>query len=185
MDGVVTVSFKAVKKSPFYQGEFQFEYEAREDITQVWLDDRIIWAQGETISAITSAVYQTRHPYVGAMPENGRTAMALNITNDLGNFTNELQTTTEPYGWKLILENEISASQKEKKESNMRSYAYILLAVIDNLGEVSYEYRMDGEVHLLTVKMEEATVFAGQDIKECGSNVAMLQKLMEKTGLDA
>ena len=184
MDGVVTVSFKAVKKSPFYQGEFQSEYEACENITQVCLDERIVWAQGETISAITSAVYQTRHPYVGAMPENGRTAMALNITNDLGNFTNELQTTTEPYGWKLILENEISASQKEKKESDMRSYAYILLAVIDNLGEVSYEYRMDGEVHLLTVKAEEATVFAGQDIKECGSNVAMLQKLMEKIGLD-
>lgn len=184
MDGIVTVSFKAVKKSLFYKGEFQSEYEADEEITQVCLDERIIWSQGERVSAIVSAVYNTRHAYVGDMPKNTRTAMALNMENYLGSFTNELQTTSEPYGWKMILENEILLSQQQRKEHDMKSYAYILLAVIDNLGEVSYEYTMNGNVYLVTVKEDEATAFAGQDIKVCGQNVLMLQNLIEKTGLN-
>lgn len=183
-DGVVTASFKAVKKSPLHRGEFESEYEADEDITQVCLDERIIWSQGEQVSAIASAVYNTRHAYVGDMPENGRTAIALNMAKYLGNFKNELQTSAEPYGWKLILEDELTASQQNKKENDMRSYAYILLAVIDNLGEVSYEYTMDGETYTVTVDTQEATKFAGQDIKECGQDVVTLQRLIEKTGLD-
>lgn len=183
-DGIVTVSFKAVTKSPFHPGEFQSEYEASEDIKQVRLDERVVWSQGESVSAITSAVYNTRHAYVGDMSENGRTATALNMGNYLGNFTNELQTVSEPYGWKLILEDEVNASQQNKKENDMRSYAYILLAVIDNLGEVTYEYTMEGETYTVTVDAGEATAFAGQDIKTCGQDVVMLQNLIAKTGLD-
>ncbi len=183
-DGVVTVSFKGVRRSPFYDGEFQSDYTASADITQVCLGDRIVWAQGKNISAIASAVYNTRHPYVGEMPANGRTVIALNLTSYLGNFKNELQTSEEPYGWTMTLENEIYASQQERKERIMKAYACILIAVIDNLGEVSFEYTMDGSLHTVTVTADEASAFAGRDIKECGQDVVLLQNLIEKTGLD-
>lgn len=182
-DGVVTVSFQSVRRSPFHSGTFEESYTADEEIRLVRLDDRIIWAEGMNISAITSAVYNTRHPYIGDMPQNGRTAGALNIGVYLGNFTNELQTSNEPYGWKLILLNTFSSGRQAGMEKTMRSYAYVLLAVIDNLGQVTFEYVIDGATCELTVTAEEATAFAGQDIKATGKDVAALQRLMEKTGL--
>lgn len=182
-NGVVTASFRSVKESSFYSGEFKKSYTAENEITEVRLDERIIWSQGEKISSITSAVYNTRHPYVGDMPENGRTASALNIANYLGNFTNELQTSEEPYGWRLILENRFSSGRQTGMEESMRSYAYVMLAVIENLGEVSYEYSIDGEHCELKVTAEEASAFAGKNIKSMGESVAALQQLMEKTGL--
>lgn len=115
--------------------------------------------------------------------ENGHTARALNIGNYLGNFTNELQTSEEPYGWKLILENAFSSGRQEDMEEMMEPYAYVMLAVIENLDKVSYEYVIDGATCELAVTSEEATAFAGKDIKSIGENVAALQRLMEKTGL--
>lgn len=68
-------------------------------------------------------------------------------------------------------------------EEMMKSYAYVMLAVIENLDKVSYEYVIGGAACELTVTSEEATAFAGKDIKSIGENVAALQRLMEKTGL--
>ncbi|MCI7100202.1 MAG: DUF4825 domain-containing protein [Lachnospiraceae bacterium] len=183
-DGVVTVSFKAVNQSPFHKREFQSEYDASQEITQVQLDNRIVWSQGKKISALTSAVYNSKHPYVGDMPANGRTVIALNLVGELGNFKNQLQTSEEPYGWTMTLENEIAASQQSEKENLMKSYAYILLAVTGNLGEVSFEYTVDGEMHTLTIDTEDASAFSGQDIKTCSEDAAALQELLEKAGLD-
>ena len=62
----------------------------------------------------------------------------------------------------------------------MKSCAYVLLAVIDNLGEVSYDYTVTGKSCSMTVTREEATDFAGQDIKVCGQDVVLLQELMNE-----
>lgn len=183
-DGVVTVSLKAVRESWFHKGEYRSDYTAKQEITRVCLGDRILWDHGANISALTSAVYQTGHDYVGNMPENVQTAIALNMYAYLGNFTSELQTGTEPYSWKLLLENEIGAFYKDTREKQMRAYAYILLGVIGNLGEVSYEYTVDGVEYTITVTEEEASAFAGADIKECGQDILCLQELIEKIGLD-
>lgn len=184
-DGVVKVSVEYVKRSPFYsKSDVRSEYEAREEIRQIWIDDRIVWSDGERISALASAVYNTGHAYVGDMPANSRTANVLDMVGYLGSFGNELQTTTEPYGWKMNLTEEISAEDQAYKEAMMQSYACVLIAVIENLGEVSYEYRVDGETYNLSVNEEKACELAGMDIKECGKEVLLLQKLLEKTGID-
>lgn len=183
-NGTVTVSFKTVKESPFYSGEFQSEYTADSNITQVCIDNRIVWAQGERISAVTSAVFHTRHAYIGNMPDNGRTARALNMGNYLGGFTSELQTKEEPYGWNIILEKEIPASQLSEKEQRMKAYAYIFLAVIENLGEVSFSYTVNGDTKSLVVTQKDADNFVQKDIKECGKEILSLQELIRKAGLD-
>lgn len=94
-----------------------------------------------------------------------------------------MQTSEEPYGWKLILENAFSSGRQEDMEEMMKSYAYVMLAVIENLDKVSYEYVIDGAACELAVTSEEATAFAGRNIKSIGEDVAELQRLMEKTGL--
>nr|MBQ8253527.1 DUF4825 domain-containing protein [Lachnospiraceae bacterium] len=183
--GIVNVSFKAVLAGPWNNcGVMTSEYAAKSEMKQVKVGERIIWAEGEDILAITSAVYAARHPYVGDMPANALPIAALNMGSYLGNFSNELQTTREPYGWKFILEEEMTSQRAAIKENMLKSYAYVLLAVVENLGEVTYEYVADGEKNELTVTIAEATEFAGYDIKDCYDNVLLLQKLIQKTGLD-
>lgn len=182
-DGVVTISFQSVHNSPFYDNEFEEKYIASDKITEVKMDDRIIWYQGKYISTITSSVYSTRHPYVGDMSENGRTVTALDMVGKFGNFTNDLQTNEEPYGWKLIFEDPVPEEQRAEAKEKLKAYAYVMIAVIDNLDWVSYEYTTEGETCELIVTSEDAAEFAGQDIKNVGKDVAALQELMEKVGL--
>lgn len=184
-NGVVTISFKATLASPFNTGDFQSEYMAAENITQVRIGERIIWDQGKTISAHVSAVYNTKHPYVGEMPANGETANALGISVTLGSYQNELQTTEEPYGWTFLMENDVNADKVSEMQELMNSYAYVLMAVIDNLNVVSYEYTVDGEAEVFTITSEMATEATGKNIKEWGLSPASLQELMESLGLDS
>lgn len=184
-DGVVTISFKAVQKNLLHSNQFQDEYRAENPIVQVRLGNRIIWSHGESISPVTSAVYQSRHAYIGDMSKNSKTAQALNMTHYLGGFTNELQTGQEPYEWKMILQEKIPEKQQKKKEENMRLYGYVLLSAIDNLSIVSYEYQVGDHSYTLEVGLEEASAFAGQDIKQCGQDILQLQALIQKAGIDS
>lgn len=179
-DGVVTVSFRSVQKSIWHGGDFEETFMADKEITEVRLDERIAWSKGEAIDAMTSAVYESAHPYIGDMSKNGQTIGALNMVSALGNFTNELKTVEEPYGWTMVLADSVTDRQQDAQEDAMRSYAYVLLAVIDNLGYVSYEYNVDGTNCELVVTEEEATAFAGADIKDVGKDVVSLQYLMDQ-----
>ena len=179
-DGIVRLRFKAVESSPFHNATvFQSVYQAKEPIQEVSFGSRIYWYKGTSITGIASKVYDTCHDYVGDMSANGATARALNMGEVLGSFKNELQTSVEPYGWNMELENSILAEDREAKERIMTAYAYILLAAVGNLSEVSYEYTVDGQTQILLVTEAEATEFVGRDIKECGKDLVLLQELIE------
>ena len=182
-EGVVEISVRCVPKSFFYGTASKEQYTASQNIRQVWIGDRIIWADGEEISPLTSSLYALYNPYVGNMPSNGAIVKALNMTAYTGNFTNELQTKEEPYAWKMIFENEFSSGRQEAFEERLQTYAYILLAQIGNLDEVIYEYRMDGETKTLSVTSRDASEFLGEDIKVAGTDVNLLEHLVKKTEL--
>lgn len=181
-DGIVQIRFMGTESNFIYDGAFEKEYTSSEQIREIRIGERIVWSHGEAISPMTSAVYQTRHAYVGDMPANGRTAEALNVGGCFGDYINELQTDGEPYGWKLILGNTFSGSRRKAMEERMRSCAYVMLAVIENLGEVTFEYETDGEVCTLTVDADEASAYAGENIKLVGEDVNLLENLMKKAG---
>lgn len=101
-----------------------------------------------------------------------------------GNFTNELQTTTEPYGWTMFFENDFPASQKAELEEHLHAYAYILLAEIGNLSELTYEYTLNGVVQTLTVTADDASEYAGQNIKAVGKDITALEQLVHKTKMN-
>ena len=184
--GIINVSYKAVLCSPWNnRGTMTAEYESKaEQIRQVKVKDRIIWADGEDILTLTSAVYATRNPYVGDMPANAVPMTVLDMPRYFGDFSHELQTAKEPYGWIFKLFEEIPKEHVQTKETAMKSYAYVLLAVVENLGEVTYTYTSDGKESKLTVTKEDASAFAGHDIKDCYEDIVLLQKLIQKTGLD-
>lgn len=184
-DGVVDVSTRSVLASPLHPGSHQASFDATTPITQVKVNGRIVWADGSEVSPLAAMVYDTRHDYVGDMSANGRTLVALGVSNYLGAMQHELQTEQEPYGWTIYLQQDLAATRIGLMESDMRSFAYVLLSLVGNLDEVTYRYTVGGQEQSLSVTAEDATSFFGQNIKDCGGSVRLLDELLDKTGITA
>ena len=182
-EGVVTLTTRAVLASPLHRGRFHAEYTAQQEIRQVKVNDRILWDEGENISSLTSAIFETRHDFIGDMPANQRTANVLFLSGFLGEYTNELETEKEPYGWHFHLTDAVAGSRKTLLENDMESFSYVLLGVIGNLDHVTFHYTAEGEQCMKTVTAADASSFFGRDIKDCGTSVRALEALLDKTGL--
>lgn len=178
-DGIVTISLSQTQKSVFHANTFSAAYESEDVITQVWLGDRVLWDGGESIDEEVSDLYQTRHQYVGDMVANGQTASVLGIANDIGNFKNELQTEAEPYGWTLNMEQGYAEEMTTKIETQMRAYGCMLIALIDNLSEVTYHYSVEGIDNTLTVTEADADALVGRSVKGLSQTPFGLQQLMK------
>ena len=185
VDGGVYAYTRAVLASPLHPGEFRAHYTAQGAVRQIYLNNRVIWAEGVTISSYVSSLYETRHEYMGSMSDNARTADALNLSAYIGHYTNELQTGQRPYAWIIKLSEPVHEKQLKTIESDMNSLGYVLLGLIGNLDEVTFDYTMNGSHITHTVTTEVASQYFGQDIKDCGQNVRVLHSLIQKTGLDA
>ncbi|MBN2899067.1 MAG: DUF4825 domain-containing protein [Clostridia bacterium] len=178
-DGIVHVTVSATKQSSFHKNYFHVNYETTTVVSQIWLGDRILWDNGDPISEEVSKLYNSKHPYIGNMPENAESALALGIREDIGNYTNELQTKNAPYGWKMIGKQDYAPESQRKVEIQMKAYASALISVIDNLGYVTFEYTVDGEQYLLTFTEKDADMLAGQSVKNMAKTPCGLQELMK------
>lgn len=181
-DGIVKLSLACVPKSIFSRHSVNASYECEEEIRQVWLGDRILWSEGEEITTLAASLLEAYNPYVGDMPANNRVARALNISAYTGEFTNELQTAEEPYGWKMILKKDFPESRQEAVEERLTQYAYFCLADIGNLGQVEFVYSLGGQPVSLIVTADQATAYVGADIKAVGRDIKRLNALVEKIG---
>jgi hypothetical protein len=184
-DGVVSVRTRSVLASPLHPGSQQAVFDAAAPITQVNVNGRIVWADGSEVSSLAAAVFDTRHDYVGDMSANNRTLVALGVSNYLGVLQHELHTEKEPCGWTIYLQQDVVSSRVALMESDMRSFAYVLLGLVGNLDEVTYQYTVDGKQQSLTVTSADATSFFGQDVKDCSGSVRLLDELLDKTGITA
>ena len=182
-DGVVTVQARSVLSIPYFRATPKGSYRASETIKEVRIGNRIIWSEGATVSALASELFATKHSYIGDMPANNRTATALGMGAFLGEYSNELETAAEPYGWKILLSEDIHPSKLAKKEQDMDAFGCVILGLIDNLDHVSFIYKSEGVEKTRTITAETASTFLGQDIKNCGKNVRTLDSLIQKTGL--
>lgn len=162
--------------------DFKETFELREDIKTVYLGDVIIYENGQIIPKRVAEVYNTKTPYIGDISKALKVAQALGVNRSLGNFTNELQTFTEPYKWQLNF-NENTLDDIKELEHETFAYSCIMLATIDNLGEVSWNCNIGGEYKISTVTAEFASNFAGKDIKKCATSADELKKLMVKLGM--
>ena len=182
-DGVITVSGRSVLVSPLHRGNCAGVYTSPGEIREVRVGNRIVWAEGATVSPLASELYTTRHDYVGDMSANNRTAEALNLGSYLGAYTNELETKEEPYGWKLLLTEDIAEEKLAQKEQDMDAFGRVILGLVGNLDHVTFVYTADGQETERTITAAEASAFLGQDIKRCGTDVRVLDELIRKTGL--
>ena len=94
-----------------------------------------------------------------------------------------LQTTAKPYGWTLLFEESVADS--EPLNEKMKAYGAVLLAMVDNLEEVSWQYQLASDDSMQTMKLtvEEASKRVGSDIKSFVTSPEKVQELIYLLGL--
>ena len=178
-DGVMELAYRAAKKNGM-DNEFSFAVSGGEsyaDLQEIRMGERIVWYQGALIDEQTSDVYNARHAYVGDMPANGRLANALGIREAIGPYENELSTAAEPYGWTFYSQKDLTNQELAAIRQELQRDAAVLLACVDNLGWVDFQF-MNGTSVKLTA--EEASAIRNTDIKKEAEDPARLQILMEE-----
>lgn len=198
-NGKVIISAKKEPKVFWNSRDFFDTFMVVGDLNEIWVGDTIVWEYGQWIDPDVSRLYAAKTPYVGDISAIGKAASAVGVTYHYGAFTNELQTSEEPYGWTIKMSEPLKT-----EEINMTQYAKmmqrdaaLLIALIDNLGYVTWEYSFyDSSVvdgvsgaknaekvlicDTLTVTAEEASQITGMDIKSCAQSARQLNSVLNK-----
>lgn len=187
-DGVVRITGEMHPKRPWNRSDFREKFTAYKYVKQVWVGNDLVWENGKTVPEEVRDLYSVKTPYIGDISACGKVAVALHLVMDFGNFSNELQTKTEPYGWGIKFHDPIDAGGKDldKQLDLLCRDSYMMIALIDNLGYMKYEYRTleSNEIQMLTVTQEEATQTLGSDIKKCAESTETLRAAMEKFDIE-
>lgn len=162
-------------------GTFHLELPKNKIQGTLSINEMTVKEDGTIISAMANQLFQNKHPYIGDATANARLSQCLGIADELGSFTNELQTETQPYGWTLYFENSINNSAVF--DEKMKGFSCILLALIDNLGEVSWEYTLElaeGPVtHTKTMTEADCTAYLDSPVKGFSKSPEDVQKLLD------
>lgn len=176
---MITVNVYTVPKTFLNRGEFEETYSISQNIGQVRMGDLILWEDGVGISNKTAMLYNTQNPFMGNMPANNEIALILGVAQDLGPYLNSLQSSKAPYGWTLKLETPIAAEELAVNRDIMKEDSYAMLALIKNLGYVTWQYDTKDGMQEYTITAADATSYAGQDIKTCADSVSSLQSFLQ------
>ena len=154
-DGVANIAARSVLVSPLFPDGGGTVEVPLDGVEEVRLCGRVVWQDGVAIQHETARLYETRTPYVGDMPALNRVANALDIQGSLGPYTNSLHTSSRPYDWTLELANPRAVIAQF--ESSMNAVAIPLLALVDNLDQVTFAYTdVEGQSYQYTVTKEDA-----------------------------
>jgi len=176
-DGIITIACKSVDNNPFFDSVSKETYVAENDFKEIRMGDCVLWANGEYISTYTSELYKTRHPNIKDTKANGETATALYLSHVFPGYKSVVQKKEEPYGWHFQ-NGEYIGDLKSLEQQYLEPYAYIMLALVEDLGEVTYEFKHWGEPVSWTYTAEMATEYIGKDIKLVGADIAEFEKLV-------
>lgn len=164
-----------------HDGSFNLELDLPEKGARLDIGGITVNGDGTVISRQANQLYKGRNPYIGDVSANGKLASLLGISKELGNFKNELQTSSEPYGWTLRFEE--SASNSAVFEERMRAYACVLIALTDNLGQVSWTYTVETQDGPVTrngsITEKEGSEYVGAPVKSFADSPDSVQKLLD------
>ena len=182
-NGVVRIRVYTAPRTFFNSTKLSVSYTALNKVKQVTISDQIVWENGTEIESKTAKLFEASNPYVGNMPANAKIADILCVSTHLGPFTNELQTAQEPYGWTIKLKTPIAQKYVSAARDIMTADSYAMLAVIGNLGSVTWTYNVNAVSQSYTVTAQNASDYSGKDIKRCDSSVSELQKLLSSLSI--
>lgn len=133
-------------------------------------------------SSFAKELYQAKTPYIGNASAVGRLLKILDV-GSLGAYTMELQTSEEPYVLKVHFEKE--PKRPEALDARMGENAVVLLALIENAGEVQWSYPINNgeELYTMYCDWEWANTFLEvRDVKKCAESAEALQGMLKKLG---
>lgn len=166
-DGLDVIVY-AVPLSRFHQARtFRVEVPVTYDTEADEMQPAAINIKGDTIDRsglITKkakALYAARNPFIGDISADQRLANILGVGETIGSYTNKLYTEESegfeyPYSWELIFNRPWADGYDKIYNQKMRSYAYALIALIENCGEIKWTYRdADGASHTQSVTLAD------------------------------
>lgn len=139
-------------------------------------------------------LYENRNPYVGDISADGEVIRAIREClpefAEVQAYKTELQTTEEPYQFHFIMEEstedspKLAAEQEAALTERMVPAATLMLALIDNLGEVAWSCWVEQEnsdtYALVIWDLEQAESYYGiKDLKEYSASAEKVQELLE------
>lgn len=161
--------------------EFQLQIDMTSVAQKLDIHGMTVDRDGTIVSQLANALYGAKNPYVGDMPANGKLTQLLDMGTALGPFENELRTDAQPYGWHLNFTS--SVSDPARFEAKMKGYACVLLALVDNLDEVSWTYMAENggrpATQSGTLTAADGTRWLGADIKSFGDSPEAVQELLD------
>lgn len=180
-DGVIRLTAKQVLPSLLYDSADHRERIPLEGVREVWVAGQLIWQDGIPISSGTMDIYAAKPPYVGDISALNRVANALNIQSRCGSYLNSLQTAQEPYGWTLEFSDAYTEENAARLNETMEhQLAPLMLALVENLGEVSWTYRtQDGTLQSRTVTLPQVNEAIPRPVKDYAASPAELQRLCD------
>ncbi len=179
-DGTLYISLTERLKTPFNKRNFSADYQTTDTIKCIKLAGVVIWENGKEIPDNAGKLFASKHSHLGDMSANGETVKALGMVDELGSFTNELQTSQTPYGWTIYLSEDKGGVNQNKLDYQLKYYAAMLIATIDNLGYVRFEYTVDGQPKTFELTESEADLYYGSSVKAAAKTAAGLTDLITK-----
>lgn len=181
-NGAQKAVFIVRRPSFFSQSHYTQVHIALETIPSTLdINGNVVRHDGVIISKLANDLFQARNKYIGDISANLNLANILEIGNDLGGFQNQLQTTSKPYAWTLVFEK--GTSNPTSFDGKMKNYACVLMALIDNIGEVhwSYDIAADAKQDPLVKGMTQAQCsdYVGSPIKSFSENPEKVQQLLD------
>ena len=146
VNGVTSITARETLASPFYSDGRISMTVSLDGVQRVDVFGYTIWQDGLMIDYHTNRLFGLKTPYVGNASAVGNLVSNLDLDAPT---TLELQTAAEPYGVTIHFAAPIAENRRFLVEGN----AYVLLALIENLGEVHWD-DPSGYSDLLT--LEEA-----------------------------
>lgn len=182
-NGMVQVRVYTAPAMFFNSGDYTTSYNASHTVGRVQMEDITLWEGGTAINRTAAKLFAARNPYAGDMPANAGIADILGVSEQFGSYTNELQTSAQPYGWTLALNDKIATSNEGRSIDKMIVDSCVMLATIDNLGYVTWRYKTDNGEKEFTFTADDASALIGYDIKSCCASVVKFQDFLLTLGI--
>ncbi len=154
---------------------------------ETWVKTYQPWGNTEP-GLLANTLFKHKNPYVGDISSDGKILIDLRVAWVLGNFKNELQTKSEPYGYTLLFEDAVKKEHQADFDDTMKKYAMCMLALIDNLSEVSWKYTVvDNKRENMVINKitkEDASKILGKNIKSYADSAAEVQAFLYTIGIE-
>ncbi|MBE5934419.1 MAG: DUF4825 domain-containing protein [Lachnospiraceae bacterium] len=182
-DGIVNIKIYSSPKNIFNKAGIKIKEKFENDIKEVRISDYVVWHNGKKISDKASKLFKYKQKYIGKAHGVMGVIGSAGVPDSFQNDGIQLQTSEEPYGVTIYYKNKKGYEIDDMKDV-MTGYSALILACIDNAGEVTWSDRQNIAKEY-TVTLEDANKYSDSNVKECAQNPSKLHDLVEKVGLES